>query len=77
MSSIMDLENIFFQLDQAIVAIPNLKIYQKLDTKNKKEILVNPYLLFEEYEDFGTETMEKITRLIRDTIINKASNLRE
>jgi hypothetical protein len=40
-------------------------------------MIANRLVLFEEYEDMGEETVEKLVRIIRDAIIAKTNSLRE
>jgi hypothetical protein len=59
------------------MAIPNLNVYARANPKQRQIMIANPFFLFEEYEDMGVETIDKLVRLIRDAIIAKTNNLRE
>lgn len=77
LTMIMDLDLIFFAIDQAIMAIPNLKIYARANPRQRQIMIANRFSLFDEHEDMGEETVEKLVRLIRDAIIAKTTSLRE
>jgi hypothetical protein len=75
--AMINLDQIFFALDQALLAIPDLEIYNKATAAERVMMLKDRYCLLPDYEEMGDETAEKMVRIIRDGIISKTSSFRE